>query len=245
MHLLVSPDDPDHVKRIKEFLASLKLSIDGEDYFCEPSSLMRLGRRHDPSLKGNDKAALAVGVRQFKVNREQLHQKLKNRWASENVLTAVSVSGNDGTARLQADASFAAVRQDIEKSASIMFSSHENQRSFWLGRGKITGSRVRRPIWRTEAVHSRRRCTRCGARWQARRRPLHLDKGRFVLRIAPADLLRAGSARRDRPYAAGRRTAVADYFRTVSLTNAPWFQSCGSVPLNPGLVGIIGAPGIW
>ena len=241
VHLLVRPDDPDHVKRTRDFLSSLSLKIDGEEFCCERSSLIRLGLRHDPALKGNDKAALAAGVNQFKVNREELHEKLKMRWASENILTAVSVSSKDGTSALQSDASFTAIRQDIEKTANIILSSQEKQREFWLGRGAVTGAEFvnryggPKPCIHGDDAHDLAHVGKPdGDRYTWIKGDLVFDSLRQIC-YEPESRVAIGSAPPD-------GALPSQIMATVSLTNAPWFKD-GSVPLNPGLVGIIGARG--
>jgi hypothetical protein len=41
-HLLVSPDDPEHVDQIRRFLRSLTFTAHGESYRCDGSDLIRL-----------------------------------------------------------------------------------------------------------------------------------------------------------------------------------------------------------
>lgn len=67
VHLLFSPDDPNHVEEINRFLHKLEFRYPPESYCCCKADLIRLGRRHDPSVT-TDGAALAVGANQFKVD---------------------------------------------------------------------------------------------------------------------------------------------------------------------------------
>jgi hypothetical protein len=67
VHLLVSPDDPEHVEQIRRFLRALTFDAYGESFRCDRADLIRLGRAHDKNLQ-DDAAALAVGTTQFKVN---------------------------------------------------------------------------------------------------------------------------------------------------------------------------------
>lgn len=70
-HLLVSPDDPEHVEQIRRFLRSLTYTAYGQPFRCDRADLIRLGRAHDKSV-GDDEAAFAAGANQFKVNPDEL-----------------------------------------------------------------------------------------------------------------------------------------------------------------------------
>ena len=64
VHLLVSPDDPDHVALTRGFLEGLEFEALGEKYRCTPDSIRRLGRAHDPAAV-TDEQALAAGTNQL------------------------------------------------------------------------------------------------------------------------------------------------------------------------------------
>ena len=122
IHLLVSPDDPQHVAQIKRFLSKLSFRFVDEAFRCTEDDLRRLGRAHDASIE-DDEAALRVGVNQFKVDFNELRDEYEDSaWMRSNVLIAVAGSSNDGTAGLQdAASSFAATRRAIEAFAHIIF----------------------------------------------------------------------------------------------------------------------------
>jgi hypothetical protein len=66
LHLLISPDDPEHVQKIEEALAQLTFEYRGEvNYTCTPPQLRALGHAFNPNLV--EHAALRGGVNQFKV----------------------------------------------------------------------------------------------------------------------------------------------------------------------------------
>ena len=138
LHLLVCPDDADHVEQTKRFLLALTFERKGEKYRCEPGDLMRLGRAHKGQIE-DDNVALEEGTNQFKVEFQAVREARKNsEWARKNILFAVSGSSVDGTAGLQKDSSFASVRKEIESEADIIFSAQPNARLFWLGKGAAT-----------------------------------------------------------------------------------------------------------
>lgn len=95
IHLLVCPDDPDHVGELNRFLGHLTFPAYGDKFACAPSDLVRLGRRSDPT-KTDEEDALHHGCTQFKVSLDNLIEAHRMEWASENIL--IAVSGNaDGT----------------------------------------------------------------------------------------------------------------------------------------------------
>jgi energy-coupling factor transporter ATP-binding protein EcfA2 len=134
LHLLVSPEDPSHVTQMRRFLRNLTFKPGTDTFRCEKSDLIRLGRFH-AGEDISDEAALETGTNQFKVDFQALLPELtNNKWAKENLLLAVSGSSRDGTATLQ-DSSFGAIRKSIEKHSHIIFASQSAQRKFWLGQG--------------------------------------------------------------------------------------------------------------
>ena len=136
-HLLVCPDDPNHVDEIRRFLLGLTFVYGRNAYRCERTDLIRLGRAYDKAAT-EDHVALRVGTNQFKVNHDQLREQFaQSAWAQANVLIAVAGGSRDGTSGVREDASFSAVRQGLERGAHIIFSSQPKQREFWIGKGAL------------------------------------------------------------------------------------------------------------
>ena len=81
MHLLVSPEDPDHITHIRRLLASLSFRAFNEKFSCTPEDFVRLGYVADATIK-DEKAALRHGVEQFKVDFEELRKLFdESAWA--------------------------------------------------------------------------------------------------------------------------------------------------------------------
>ncbi len=59
-----------------------------------------------------------------------------------NTLVAVAGGSADGTAGLKENSSFTALRREIERFANTIFSSHSQQRDFWLGKGADSRSKT-------------------------------------------------------------------------------------------------------
>ncbi|MHB8611320.1 MAG: TrlF family AAA-like ATPase [Candidatus Dormibacteraceae bacterium] len=241
VHLLISPDDPDHVVQARRLLRNLTFDAFNESFRCERADLIRLGKRHDKSVP-NDDAALAVGTNQFKVNPEQLRQEWKSSaWMRENVLIAVAAGSHDGTSGLQEDASLTTVRREIERSAHIIFSGQPKQVEFWLGRGTVTAADLQerwggpKPCIHGSDAHTleavgepdfERRCWLKGELRFETLRQACLEPGARVY------------IGREPP----RGALPSHVISSVSVTKSDWLAT-PTVPLNAGLVAIIGARG--
>lgn len=241
VHLLVSPEDPDHVDQIRRFLRALTFEAYGETFRCDSSDLIRLGRAHDQSIT-DDRAALEAGANQFKINPEQLRAAWKgSTWVQENVLVAVAAGSTDGSSGLQSDASLAILRKEIERFAHIIFSSQPKQREFWLGQGVVSIDKLVtdwngcKPCLHGSDAHAPEQV---GApkleRYCWIKGDVSFDSLQQVC-LEPGTRVFIGSA-------PPRGALPSHVIASISLTNAQW-MTAPSVPLNPGLVGIIGARG--
>lgn len=85
IHLLVSPEDPDHLSEIKRILKRLQFLALGDRFDCTREELIKLGKRTDTSIV-DDIAALRHGATQFKVNFDQLRKVIhESDWAKKNM----------------------------------------------------------------------------------------------------------------------------------------------------------------
>lgn len=242
LHLLVSPDDPDHVAQLQRFLSRLDFDYKGDKYSCTRDELMRLGVAHSPGTTDPD-AALRVGVNQFKVDFRQLRQEYdKSDWMKANSLVAVAGGTTDGTAGLQSeDASFAATRREIERFAHIIFSSSEQQAKFWRGDGSSSvGAIVREYGSLKPCLHgSDAHCLEdVGAPDLDRYTWLKGDATFETLRqacIEPGSRVSVGAAA---PDSASQERTIS----RVTTEGAAWLLDSG-LDINPGLVAVIGARG--
>ena len=241
VHLLFSPEGSDHRDLIRRFLSELRFPFQGETYRCNAEDLMRLGRAFDRSIK-DDRKAFQEGAAQFKVNFDELRDAWKGSdWIQQNALVAVAGGGTDGTAGLKDDASFAALRRKIEAFADIIFSSHAQQREFWLGRGAMSVK---------ELTENWRGCKPCLHGSDAHRSEKvgspDLDRFCWIKGDATFESLRQaciepeGRAFVDREPPEGGPSSQTIAQVTISKAH---FVKTPVVPLNPGLVAIIGPRG--
>ena len=133
IHLLVSPDDPDHETEILNALGRLSWQFHDRNYSCLPDQLIAFGYAYDPHLN-DDRAALRTGVTQFKVDFTTLRDwYLKEPWLRSNSLIAVA-AGDDGLSGFQQDGAWGGYRQEITRFSQMIFSGRPGERDFWLGR---------------------------------------------------------------------------------------------------------------
>ena len=237
LHLLVCPDDPEHVTRIEEKLSQLRFRYLEAWYPCSEDGLKRLGRAHRRDLALPDGAALSEGANQFKVELSDVRRLFdEDQWVRANVLVAVA-AGNDGLAGIAPDASFRAQREELGRFANVVFSGNAKDRSYWLGHHPDFASNGQTPKPCLHGCDShqldevleppeRRRC------W-IRSEPT-FDGLRQTL-IEPERRVHIGE---DAPLS----SSPGDVIRSFKLRNAPWVRN-DELLLNEGLVTIIGAKG--
>ena len=86
IHLLFSPDNPNHVEEIERILGHLEFEFQGRTYKCTESDLVSLGRAFDPK-QSDDRGALRVGATQFKTTLSGLQNLFrKEEWIRKNCL---------------------------------------------------------------------------------------------------------------------------------------------------------------
>jgi hypothetical protein len=240
---LFSPDDPHHESTIERILGRLHFRFQEQDYACNRQELIALGRGYDPKQTDED-GAHRTGANLFKVSFPEL-QKLfreEQKWLSKNCLVAVAGSLNDGTAGLQEDASFAALRQEVERFADIIFASTPSQREFWLGKSPKASReiieekyRALKPCMHGSDAHS---VEKVGVPAEGRfcwvKGDLAFETLRQVV-LEPDDRVRIGSRA---PF--GPSPGVT--MHSVKLNDAP-FVLTPELQLNPGLIAIIGSRG--
>jgi len=241
LHLLFSPEDPDHITEIERALRHLTFSYKGTTYRCVPDDLMSLGRAFDPSSDAST-AALQKGAEQFKVTLEDIRTMLSDAWAAENCLVAIVTNEGDGTAGLKKDAAFDALQEEIKALAHIVFSATPSDREFWLGR---------KPGFNREFLE----------RTYGGLKPcLHGSDAHEVAKVLNPDQDRRCWVRAELSFTGLKQTllepdlrvaigpqvppgpAPSECIRSLVVANAPWLGT-GTVGLNDGLVAIIGPKG--
>jgi len=236
-HLLVCPDDSDHVKRMEEKLAQLRFRYRNDWFLCNDDGLRRLGRAHRGEASLEDEAALQEGANQFKVELGEVRKLFdEGQWMRDNVLVAVA-AGNDGLAGIAKDASFRAQREELGRFANIVLSGQPSDRSYWLGEHPdfLANGHTPKPCLHGCDAHALdsvlrpdndRRCwVRSEPTFDGLRQTLVEPRRRLYIGDLPP-----------------RGPSDSDIIRTLRLRNAPWIEN-QDLQLNDGLITIIGAKG--
>jgi ABC-type cobalamin/Fe3+-siderophores transport system ATPase subunit len=240
LHILVCPDDQDHVVRIEEALSRLSLKRAGETISCTEGGLIRLGRQvKSPSLP--DGAAFIEGVSQFKVEFDHFRQWYENEeWLVRNSLIALASGSNDGASGLT-DGGFLATRREIYSLADIILSGNPSERQTWSGKGGIPASefkayRLPKPVIHGSDAHSVDRLFKPDFNRFCWIKADPTFEGLRQIIYEPADRVWIGESP---PTTHDSRSTL----ESISISNANgWFDE-RELPLNPGLVAIIGLKG--
>ncbi len=238
IHLLVSPDDADHVDELNRFLSRLSFAAHGDSFACTPADLIRLGRMAD-SAKTDDEAALQHGCSQFKVSLDNLRDVYNSiEWAQDNILIAVSGTA-DGTSGVK-EAADKTLRQEIEKLAHVIFASSPKQREYWLGEG-VAGVRELQ-----DRYGGSKPCLwGCDAHDLSRVGKPAEHRNCWVKGAPTFDALRHACIEPHRAYVGPSPPTSAAPSQTIDevlVEGTPWLKT-PNLRLNPGLVAIIGARG--
>ena len=240
LHLLISPEDPNHLVEVRRILTRLQFNAYGDRFDCTRDDLIRLGKRADPTIR-DDRAALAHGATQFKTNFAQLREVFgESDWAKKNILIAVAGGADDGTSGVR-QAADATLRQEIEKFSHVIFASSQAQREFWLGQRAVSVGELRaryngcKPCLHGSDAHDQAAVGQPASdRFSWIKGALTFDALRQAC-IDPAGRAYVGT---EPPHNAMPSQVISE----VEITDAAWALT-PTIPLNPGLVAIVGARG--
>jgi len=240
LHLFVSPEDPRHLEELQRLLSRLQFNVMQDRFDCTRSELIRLGKKADPTIT-DDRAALAYGANQFKVNFQKLREVFgESGWAKKNILIAVAGGATDGTSGVR-EAADQTIRREIEGFADVIFASSGAQREFWLGERALGPAEIRnlygglKPCLHGSDAHKIEDvATPFGDRFSWIKGGLEFDALRQAC-IDPGGRAYVGA---EPPGTATPSQVISQ----IEVLDAPWVTT-PIIPLNPGLVAIIGARG--
>jgi predicted ATPase len=242
LHLLFCPDDQDHEKQIERVFGLLTFEYKQTPYFCTREGLIGLGRKFDPRHV-DDRAAFREGAKQVKIEYRSLREAFRrDKWLRENCLIAVAAGQGDGMSGLQGDDSFAATREEIQRLAHIVFSSKTVDRDYWLGLKegepreaieKNYGSL--KPCLHGSDAHS---VPEVGKPFDNRYCWIKGDLAFETLRQAAIEPAERVHVAEESPMAPAPSMTL-DSIRPYGM---PWLKNA-SIPINSGLVAVIGARG--
>jgi len=240
LHLFVSPEDPHHLEELRRLLSRLQFNVMQDRFDCTRADLIRLGKKADPTII-DDGAAVAYGANQFKVNFQKLREVFsESGWAKNNILIAVAGGATDGTSGVR-EAADQTLRREIETFAHVIFAGSDQQREFWLGQRALGPDAVRarygglKPCLHGSDAHKLEDVAPpFGNRFSWIKGALQFD----ALRQACIDPEGRAYVGEQPP----RSAILSQVISHVRIDDAPWAVT-PDLPLNPGLIAIIGARG--
>jgi len=240
VHLLVCPDNPDHIEQTKRFLRELKFQYKGESYGCTNDELIRLGRSFNPKAE-NDAHALKLGVEQSKITPQDLRVAFKqSKWATDNIMVAIAGSKTDGTAQLQ-DGGLKAIREELQRLSHIIFSGRPGDREYWCGNGPDTMEVLRNTYGGLKpCLHG------CDAHDHEKVGNPDEERYCWVRGDLTFETLRQICFEPERRVYIGKEppsgARPSDTIKSISVKGADWMKT-PEMQINSGLVAIIGARG--
>lgn len=240
IHILVSPELEDHVQIIEESLSRLTIKINDQPLGCCRSSFIAIGKKRDKN--SSDEAAYREGINQYKVDFSSFQEWFKQESVlQQNSLIAVSNSTNDGVSGLQKDNGFAETRDQIYRFTDIIFSARPKDREYFLGKG----------VDNLDVI-----CEK----YKAIKPCLHGSDAHSFEKLFEPDEKRYCWIKADLTFEGLKQTVIepesrvfigekvtSDSFPShiidkIEINNASWLKN-NAIPLNPGLITIIGARG--
>ena len=237
LHLFVSPEDPNHVEELRRLLSRLQFNVMQDRFDCTRADLIRLGKKADPTIT-DGRAALAME----RTRSRSISSNCARCWAGADGRRRRPDLGGGrrarGTSGLR-EAADQTIRREIEGFADAIFARSSAQREFWLGQwilvpvkfepGTEGSSPACTGVTRTSSTTLRRR-SETGSPGS---RHMEFDALRQACIDPGGRACRCRASRISHTVAGDLRSPGPD---------APWMKT-PVIPLNPGLVAIIGARG--
>ncbi len=238
LHVVAAPED---VGVLDELLGRLQFNYQDVDYAADDDGLIKLGRAYksDPTLDVD--TARREGAHQFKVTFAAL-KKLFQRDAKYGQKCLVGVAaGKDGASGLQtADGGFVAYRQGLERFAHFIFTGNDADREFWLGHGVDDEATLNQKYGGVKlCLHGSDAHERVKLGKPAKDRLCWLKGDPTFDTLWQACL---APERRANMGASSPGAGHHGRIDGVTIDDKTWFTP-GTVPLNTGLVAIIGPRG--
>lgn len=231
LHLLFSPDDPDHIAKIEASLSRLLCPYNKRQYPCTDAGLIELGRACTRNDSLPDDTALREGAQQFKAEFSAILSLFDDEWMRDNALIAIA-AGQDGLGGVAEDSQWRARRDELGRNAHIILSGSPNERAFWL---RDNPDLPKRPCLHGSDAHRLDRVLRPDD-----------DRLCWIRGDASFESLRQTVMEPERRVFIGpeppREAAEGYVINRFDVDNAPWLAN-RQLEFNEGLVTIIGAKG--
>jgi predicted ATPase len=138
IHLLISPEDPNHVDEIKVALSRLFINYLDQNYACTEDQLRAYGRALAPQTVSCRVASLKEGINNFKPSYDLFKKWYDGeKWLKENSIIVAANGSKDGISGLK-DGGFTGVKKDIYQFIDMIFSATPTDINYFTGQGNKT-----------------------------------------------------------------------------------------------------------
>ena len=241
LHLLVSPDAANHVEEIERSFEELKISYKDRTDACTRQRLIEFGYAYNSDLPADLPAtALREGVRQFKVDFAAFRAWYGAcKWLCRNSIIAVA-AGNDGLSGINWESGWGATKEEIIRICGAIFSGPPRDRDYFLGNRdpdfleRLGGSR---PCFHGSDAHSLEKLFAPDMKRYCWIKADTTYEGLRQTLLEPEDRVWIG----EQPPAQHQNSKT---IRSVRLSDTGGMFEEISLPLNPGLVAVIGQKGM-
>ncbi|MDR2941892.1 MAG: AAA family ATPase [Treponema sp.] len=237
IHLLISPDDPEHIYKINNNLQRLIYNYHGTPYSCTKEQIIRLGSILDPKIIDENKK-YERGLINFRPEfREFINWFDGDSWLKENALIAISGNSSDGISALSPEGGFAALRNEINNRVHIIFTSNPKDIKYYSGE----------KIKETVEINKHVKPCLCGSDAHSIENILESKEKRYCWIKAEPNF----EGLKQILYEPIERVFIGDippdinrknYLSKIHVPDTDWFPNI-NIPINKGLVSIIGPRG--
>lgn len=241
IHLLVAPEQPNHIEEIEAALSRLAVRIDSRNYSCTYQDLLALGRKHLGDESVAEHIALEKGTEQFKISFDKFREWFDGEpWLKKNSLVAVANSSKDGASGIREDG-FQEIRQEIYRFANMIFSGNPSDCQFWLGKGTDKVDDLNRkaggvkPCLHGSDAHSLDKLFRPDNDRYCWIKADPTFEGLRQVLYEPEERVYIGPSVPD-------SRNHSQIITSITVNNSKWFEN-SEIRINPGLVAIIGSKG--
>ena len=249
LHVLLDPVLDINVVR-REFLSKVVMEYEGGCYACTDEELAEFGKKIDPSVNDTS-VAFRIGVEQFAVDYTCIKKALSSKVLSGHYLIGVANGSRDGASGLCLhDSAMMANRQEIYRMSHLIFSANPNDISYFLGKGVDSAESVilkcgsLKPCVRGSDAHSLNQIGKYDsdrATW-IKANPTFEGLKQVVFEPEERVRIQEKSPLLDFDKAFLTDVSIKEQTPVFVDDNDVFFEAT-KIPLNPGLISIIGGRG--
>ncbi|ELA9427329.1 ATPase [Vibrio parahaemolyticus] len=135
IHLLINPEESNHVDEIKIALSRLNIDYLGQNYACTEDQLRAYGRALAPQTESCRVASLKEGINNFKPSYDTFKKWYNGeKWLRENSIVIAANGSNDGVSGIR-DGGFTGIKKDIYQFIDMVFSATPSDINYFTGQG--------------------------------------------------------------------------------------------------------------